>query len=194
MEDLGRIFSGYTDQKSPVTLTEEVIESFEVGCKVSRSYIDEEKLRQDSLVESFGWSEKVSESDHRKENRSLKKSKILESLSFSEMVAESDKKESKAVKLPKKEINKTKESKNNYEEIDSAIIALYNLKTLDDLKSFLESETQKRKVNRKAALTRKLSQDQWKDLKRRVLFNIKPNLPKTSIKQGRKLIKEALFN
>jgi len=193
-EDLGRIFSGYTDQKSTVTLTEEVIESFEVGCKVSRSYIDEEKLRQDSLVESFGWSEKVSESDHRKENRSLKKSKILESLSFSGMVAESDKKESKAVKLPNKEINKIKESKNNYEEIDSAIIALYNLKTLDDLKSFLESETQKRKVNRKAALTRKLSQDQWKDLKRRVLSNIKPNLPKTSIKQGRKLIKEALFN
>ena len=110
------------------------------------------------------------------------------------MVTESDKEENKALKKPKKEINKTKESKNNYEEIDSAIITLYNLKTLDDLKSFLESETQKRKVNRKAALTRKLSQDQWKDLKRRVLSNIKPNLPKTSIKQGRKLIKEALFN
>ena len=69
---------------------------------------------------------------------------------------------------------------------------LSDLHSFEDLQSFLESETEHRKRNKKSAVTRRLSQDMWKSLKKRLLNSFNEKLPNKSIKLSRKLLKDAL--
>lgn len=165
-KNLERIFSSYVSKKTIVTLPSTLPQLSAIGEKISRSFMDEEKRRQESVLKSFNTSEKVPVS--------YRKEPIINS---------------KASKKSSKESKEKNIAKTN-EDIDLSNIS--NLKTLDDLKSFLDSETQLRKVNRKESVSRKFSQDQWKDLKKLVLSGFKPKLPNKSIKLSRKLLKEAL--
>ena len=70
---------------------------------------------------------------------------------------------------------------------------LARIHSLQDLNDFFEEESKQRKSNRKSSRTRKLSQDEWKALKKQVLDNFKPKLPNKSIKASRKLIKSAIM-
>jgi len=67
-----------------------------------------------------------------------------------------------------------------------------NLKSLDDVKAFLELETGQRKLDRKSSRTRKLGQDAFKALKRKLVADFNVKLPNKSIKQARKTLREAL--
>ena len=67
-----------------------------------------------------------------------------------------------------------------------------NLKSLDDVKAFLELETVQRKCDRKSSRTRKLDQDAFKALKRKLVADFNVKLPNKSIKQARKTLREAL--
>ena len=67
-----------------------------------------------------------------------------------------------------------------------------NLKSLDDVKAFLELETVQRKRDRKSSRTRKLGQDAFKALKRKLVADFNVKLPNKSIKQARKTLREAL--
>merc|ERR1712025_355952 len=69
---------------------------------------------------------------------------------------------------------------------------LSQIHSLEELKEFIKEETEKRKVSKKTSFTRKLSQDQWKAVKKEVLGNINPKLPNKSIKLCRKIIRKAL--
>jgi len=86
-------------------------------------------------------------------------------------------------KKPKIEVSKASDLKKD---------VLSSIHSLDDLKDFLQKETEVRKTAKKTAFTRKLSQDQWKKLKKEVTDNINPSLPNKSIKNCRKLIRNAL--
>lgn len=69
---------------------------------------------------------------------------------------------------------------------------LSDIHSIEELKEFLRQETELRKTSKKTSLTRKLSQDQWKLLKKQVTDSINPKLPNKSIKNCRKLIRNAL--
>merc|ERR1712098_539133 len=64
--------------------------------------------------------------------------------------------------------------------------------SLNDLKLFIEKETEVRKTSKKTSFTRKLNQDQWKAVKKEVLKTMNPSLPNKSIKLCRKIIRNAL--
>ena len=67
-----------------------------------------------------------------------------------------------------------------------------NLKSLDDVKAFLDSETVQRKLDRKSSRTRKLGQDAFKALKKQLVSDFNAKLPNKSIKLARKTLREAL--
>merc|ERR1712029_617525 len=69
---------------------------------------------------------------------------------------------------------------------------LSDIHSLDDLKLFIEKETEVRKTSKKTSFTRKLNQDQWKAVKKEVLKTMNPSLPNKSIKLCRKIIRNAL--
>jgi len=69
---------------------------------------------------------------------------------------------------------------------------LSDIHSIDELKDFLISESSHRKKSRKDSFTRKLSQEQWKELKKDVLKIILPKKPNKSIKLCRKLIRSRL--
>lgn len=69
---------------------------------------------------------------------------------------------------------------------------LSEIHSLDELKAFLANETSSRKTSKKTSLTKKLSQDQWRTLRKEVLDNIIPSKPNRSIKLCRKIIRNAL--
>jgi len=76
---------------------------------------------------------------------------------------------------------------------DSDISTLFDFKSIEDVNNFLESQSKLRKINRKESVTRKLSQDEWKSLKRNVLAGLNPNVPNKSIKLSRQLLRQALL-
>ena len=76
---------------------------------------------------------------------------------------------------------------------DSEISALLDFKSVEDVNNFLESQSKLRKINRKESVTRKLSQDEWKSLKRNVLAGLNPNVPNKSIKLSKQLLRQALL-
>ena len=78
------------------------------------------------------------------------------------------------------------------EEFEPKRDLLADIHTLEKMKDFLKTETQTRKVSKKTAYTRKLSQDEWKDVKKQVLEFMNPKLPNKSIKTCRKIIRNAL--
>jgi len=69
---------------------------------------------------------------------------------------------------------------------------LSELHSFEQLKDFLESETEARKVQRKNCFTRKLNQSEWKLLKKEVLSNFIATKPNKSLKFSRKLIRNAI--
>merc|ERR1712029_789368 len=69
---------------------------------------------------------------------------------------------------------------------------LGEIHSLNDLKAFIEKETEVRKTTKKTSFTRKLNQEQWKALKKEVLKSWNPSLPNKSIKLSRKIIRNAL--
>eukprot|EP00090_Calanus_glacialis_P014103 TRINITY_DN22753_c0_g1_i1.p1 TRINITY_DN22753_c0_g1~~TRINITY_DN22753_c0_g1_i1.p1 ORF type:complete len:390 (+),score=108.14 TRINITY_DN22753_c0_g1_i1:37-1170(+) len=69
---------------------------------------------------------------------------------------------------------------------------LSEIHSIDQLKDFLRGETESRKVLRKSSFTHKLSQDEWKSLKKEVLTNLMPTKPNKSLKLCRKLIRDAV--
>jgi len=69
---------------------------------------------------------------------------------------------------------------------------LGEIHSLNDLKAFIEKETEVRKTAKKTSFTRKLNQEQWKALKKEVLKSWNPSLPNKSIKLCRKIIRNAL--
>merc|ERR1711872_201237 len=69
---------------------------------------------------------------------------------------------------------------------------LGELHSLDDLKAFLAGETDQRKQARRDALTRRLSQTEWKELKCATLAAFNPRLPNKSIKLCRRMIRQAI--
>ena len=70
----------------------------------------------------------------------------------------------------------------------------FNFKSIEDVNNFIESQSKLRKINRKESVTRKLSQDEWKSLKRNVLAGLNHNQPNKSIKLCKQLICKALIN
>lgn len=78
----------------------------------------------------------------------------------------------------------------NPSELDLQFIS--DLRSFEDLQSFLESETRHRKENKKSAITRRLSQDSWKGLKKNLLLSFNKKLPNKSIKLCRKMLKDSL--
>jgi len=71
---------------------------------------------------------------------------------------------------------------------------LGELHSLDDLKAFLAGETDQRKQARRDALTRRLSQTEWKELKCATLAAFNPRLPNKSIKLCRRMIRQAIVD
>jgi len=69
---------------------------------------------------------------------------------------------------------------------------LSDIHTISDLKQFLSRETAARKLCKKDCLTRKLSQDLWKELKVEVLKNINEKTPNKTIICCRKIIRNRL--
>ena len=59
---------------------------------------------------------------------------------------------------------------------------LSEIHSIDQLKDFLRGETESRKVSRKSSFTHKLSQDEWKSLKKEVFNNLMPTKPNKSLK------------
>jgi len=82
--------------------------------------------------------------------------------------------------------------KNQETVVPKTVDILSNIHSLDEFKSFLSEESEKRKTSRKSSYTRKLDQSEWKALKKTVLENLKPNTPNKSIKFCRKLIRSKL--
>jgi len=64
---------------------------------------------------------------------------------------------------------------------------------IESLKTFIENENIARKTSRKTALSRKLNQECWRELKKDVLGNINISKPNKSLKVGKRLIKERLI-
>jgi hypothetical protein len=166
-ELVAKIFKGYSTKKIASIPTASALAdtsmTFDLGEKVSRSFIIDEKLRRQTVINEF---------------------------SNPEISICYEKKKSNGLSLnPKGNISNNTETK---KKPDFDLSVLSNLKSLEDFKSFLDSENARRKVNRKESLTRRLPQDKWKALKREVSSSFKPNLPKKSAKLCRKLIRQAL--
>lgn len=71
---------------------------------------------------------------------------------------------------------------------------LTDITDINSLKTFIEHENVARKTSRKTALSRKLNQECWRELKKEILSNINASKPKKSIKIGKRLIKERLIS
>ena len=68
---------------------------------------------------------------------------------------------------------------------------LSELHSLADLQGFLNEETARRKRERRACMSKKLDQDEWKALKKQVIASFNNKLPNKSIKLCRKLLRNA---
>ena len=69
---------------------------------------------------------------------------------------------------------------------------LSDIHSIEDFKKFIIEESNLRKTCKKTSLTRKLSQSEWKMLKKEVLCNLNPVIPNKSIKLCRKMIRKSL--
>ena len=69
---------------------------------------------------------------------------------------------------------------------------LTDIHSIEEFKKFLSEESDLRKTSKKNSFTRKLSQDQWKALKKEILSNLNPVIPNKSVKLCRKLIRKSL--
>jgi len=83
--------------------------------------------------------------------------------------------------------------KKNKDNICVDVSFVKDLHTLEELKSFIDEESKQRKLSRKQSRTRRLGKEDWKKLKTNLISSFKPNLPNKSIKQSRKLIRQALL-
>ena len=70
--------------------------------------------------------------------------------------------------------------------------ALNDIHSVEQFKNFLKHETDTRKVSKKTCFTKKLSQEEWKAVKKEVISNLNPSVPNKSIKMCRKIIRNAL--
>jgi len=69
---------------------------------------------------------------------------------------------------------------------------LSDIHSLEQLKDFLKSESESRKVSRKTSFSHKLNQESWKLLKKDVLSNFISAKPNKSLKLCRRLIRNAV--
>ena len=69
---------------------------------------------------------------------------------------------------------------------------LTDIHSIEEFKKFLSEESDLRKTSKKDSFTRKLSQEQWKALKKEILSSLNPVIPNKSIKLCRKLIRKSL--
>merc|ERR1719233_2285854 len=69
---------------------------------------------------------------------------------------------------------------------------LSDVHSLEQLKDFLKSESESRKVSRKTSFSHKINQESWKLLKKEVLANFISTKPKKSLKLCRRLIRNAV--
>lgn len=69
---------------------------------------------------------------------------------------------------------------------------LSGIHSIEGFKKFILEESDLRKTSKKTSFTRKLSQNQWKELKKEVLRNLNPVIPNKSIKLCRKMIRKSL--
>ena len=69
---------------------------------------------------------------------------------------------------------------------------LTDIHSIEEFKKFLSEESDLRKTSKKNSFTRKLSQDQWKALKKEILSNLNPVIPNKSVKLCRKLIRKSI--
>jgi len=70
---------------------------------------------------------------------------------------------------------------------------LSDIHSLEQLKDFLKSESESRKVSRKTSFSHKINQESWKLLKKDVLSNFNSTKPNKSLKLCRRLILNALM-
>lgn len=80
---------------------------------------------------------------------------------------------------------------NSNDSLKSFHDGLSELHSLADLQGFLNDETARRKRERRACMSKKLDQDQWKALKKQVIASFNNKLPNKSIKLCRKLLRNA---
>jgi len=69
---------------------------------------------------------------------------------------------------------------------------LTDIHSIEEFRKFLSEESDLRKTCKKNSFTRKLSQEQWKALKKEILSNLNPVIPNKSIKLCRKLMRKSL--
>ena len=71
---------------------------------------------------------------------------------------------------------------------------LGSIHSIEDFKKFIAEESDLRKTSKKTSFTHKLSQNEWKELKKEVLRNLNPVIPNKSIKLCRKMIRKSIKN
>ena len=69
---------------------------------------------------------------------------------------------------------------------------LSDIHSIEEFKKFLSEESDLRKTSKKKSFTRKLSQEQWKALKKEILSNLNPVIPNKSVKLCRKIIRNSI--
>ena len=82
------------------------------------------------------------------------------------------------------------ESKNSDQTTTKDVLS--EIHGFEQLKDFLKSESESRRVSRKSSFSHKLSQESWKLLKKDVLSNFNATKPNKSLKLCRKLIRNAV--
>lgn len=70
--------------------------------------------------------------------------------------------------------------------------SLSEIHNLEQLRDFLKSESETRKISRKTSFSRKLNQEKWKLLKKEILSNFSPTKPNKSLKLCRKMLRNAV--
>jgi len=108
-----------------------------------------------------------------------------------ENVGEAVKREKPSMELIKTEA--ISEPVKSNAKIDTALTdSLSDIHGIDEMKAFLKSESLCRKTNKKCSFTRKLTQSEWKEVKRKCLAGLNPSKPNKSVKLCRKLLRTAL--
>jgi len=101
-------------------------------------------------------------------------------------------KNKRSKKETSKAVNKSESTVENSNDAQKSFHdGLSELHSLADLQGFLNEETARRKRERRACMSKKLDQDQWKALKKQVIASFNNKLPNKSIKFCRKLLRNA---
>jgi len=88
-----------------------------------------------------------------------------------------------------KEASPTKSSENKSDKVKDVLSEIHSL---DELKTFLETESKSRKISRKTCFTASLKQDVWKKTKSEVLKAFNEKTPNKSMKVCRRMLRSAV--